>query len=506
MKKLYLLLDNELKMCIAVDRCVVLYKEYDYTESILDQLYSKISAHNVDAAVVVTKGILSEQFFGESYKVFNFSIKDSKHSCYVSKFDVNKIVNLLNTAGIDDVRVLDKFGYYVSLNKHDCCMIDTLGNAYSVITFKDKIRDISYNSYQNLEKILINCNKKFAVDDFVDMTMYYDEKYLKYFKNVDKIQEKLEKAVEDEDANSIKDLVMVLATLSTFAYTELKIAHYFELSPDKLTLVNANPIRSEDDYENDEDKYEGVSTPSTSQGELLNDSDDLAKDTSPEESEEESEEESRALAQNISPEDDLAQEDLKEAKKRKKKSKKEKKEKKPAGKALKVANVLGIVLSVGMLSATVYSSRAVTSYTQQIGTLSTQNEEILDQIDAANTTLSDYQGFTNNLSTANTYAEMYSTLAKSSYGNDIKTVYYEDGVMKAEVYVKNTTKDVVKAKDNNKDKTKDKKKKENKVDSKDTITKRIKKDLAKSFEVQQLTEEKSDRDGYLLYAVNLAKK
>ena len=171
-----------------------------------------------------------------------------------------------------------------------------------------------------------------------------------------------------------------------------------------------------------------------------------------------------------------------------------------------MANVLGIVLSVGMLSATVYSSCAVTSYTQQIGTLSTQNEEILDQIDAANTTLSDYQGFTNNLSTANTYAEMYSTLAKSSYGNDIKTVYYEDGVMKAEVYVKNTTKDVVKAKDNNKDKTKDKKKKENKVDSKDTITKRIKKDLAKSFEVQQLTEEKSDRDGYLLYAVNLAKK
>lgn len=501
MKKLYLLLDNELKMCIAVDRCVVLYKEYDYTESILDQLYSKISAHNVDAAIVVTKGILSEQFFGESYKVFNFSIKDSKHSCYVSKFDVNKIVNLLNTAGVDDVRVLDKFGYYVSLNKHDCCMIDTLGNAYSVITFKDKIRDISYNSYQNLEKILINCNKKFAVDDFVDMTMYYDERYLKYFKNVDKIQEKLEKAVEDEDANSIKDLVMVLATLSTFAYTELKIAHYFELNPDKLTLVNANPIRSEDDYENDEDEYECKDV-STSQGETLDCNDDLAKDTTPEETEDES----RALAQNIYPEDDLAQEDVKKVKKRKKKSKKEKKEKKPAGKALKVANVLGIVLSVGMLGATVYSSRAVTSYTQQIGTLSTQNEEILDQIDTANTTLSDYQGFTNNLSTANTYAEMYSTLAKSSYGNDIKTVYYEDGVMKVEVYVKDTTKDVAKAKDDNKDKTKDKKKKENKVDTKDTITKRIKKDLAKSFEVQQLTEEKSDRDGYLLYAVNLAKK
>ena len=51
MKKLYLLLDNELKLCITVDRCIILYKEYEYTESILDQLYSKIAAHNVDEAI-----------------------------------------------------------------------------------------------------------------------------------------------------------------------------------------------------------------------------------------------------------------------------------------------------------------------------------------------------------------------------------------------------------------------------------------------------------------------
>ena len=103
MKKLYLLLDNELKLCIIVDRCIILYKEYEYTESILDQLYSKIAAHNVDEAIVITKGILSEQFFNESYKVFSFSIRDSEHNCYVSKFDVNKVVNLLNTAGVNNV-------------------------------------------------------------------------------------------------------------------------------------------------------------------------------------------------------------------------------------------------------------------------------------------------------------------------------------------------------------------------------------------------------------------
>lgn len=470
MKKLYLLLDNELKLCITVDRCIILYKEYEYTESILDQLYSKISAHNVDAAVVITKGILSEQYFNESYNVFSFSIRDSEHNCYVSKFDVNKIVNLLNTAGVTNVRVLDKFGYYVSLNKQDCCMIDTLGNAYSVITFKEKIRDISYNSYQNLEKILINCNKKFAVDDFIDMTTYYDERYLKYFKNVNKIQEDLEKAIRDCNENRAKSLVMVLAALSTFAYSELKIAHYFEFSQDRITLINANPIRSEDDYENDYEEELENEVKEESKGEAK-DSDALAKDSDDENN-------SKKLPE--------------KPKEKKTKEKKKKKEKKAASKATTAVNVLGIALAIGMLGATAYSAQSVTKYTQQIGTLSSQNEEILDQIDTSNAVLSDYQGFTNNLNTSDTYAKMYNTLAKTPYGKDVKNVSYEDGVMKTELYVK------VKQ-----DKKKSGKKKSN---PKDVITKQLKTDLGKSFEVQQLTEEKSDRGGYLLYSVNLANK
>ena len=331
MKKLYLLLDNELKLCITVDRCIILYKEYEYTESILDQLYSKIAAHNVDEAIVITKGILSEQFFNESYKVFSFSIRDSEHNCYVSKFDVNKVVNLLNTAGVNNVRVLDKFGYYVSLNKQDCCMIDTLGNAYSVITFKDKIRDISYNSYQNLEKILINCNKKFAVSDFIDMTTYYDERYLKYFKNVNKIQEDLEKSVRDNNESRAKSLIMVLAALSTFAYSELKIAHYFELNQDRITLINANPIHSEDDYEND---YEE---------DLMNEIEEESEDTEAAEalaknSEEDKESNSKEIFENANqtPKKKKQPKKPKEEKKKKEPKKRERKPTTPKEKKMKV--------------------------------------------------------------------------------------------------------------------------------------------------------------------------
>ena len=59
--------------------------------------------------------------------------------------------------------------------------------------------------------------------------------------------------------------------------------------------------------------------------------------------------------------------------------------------------------------------------------------------------------------------------------------------MKAELYVK-------------------KKQEKKKSNPKDLITKQFKKDLGKSFEVQQLTEEKSDKGGYLLYSINLANK
>ena len=51
-----------------------------------------------------------------------------------------------------------------------------------------------------------------------------------------------------------------------------------------------------------------------------------------------------------------------------------------------------------------------------------------------------------------------------------------------------------------------KKQEKKKSNPKDLITKQLKKDLGKSFEVQQLTEEKSDKGGYLLYSINLANK
>ena len=358
-------------------------------------------------------------------------------------------------------------------------MIDTLGNAYSVITFKDKIRDISYNSYQNLEKILINCNKKFAVSDFIDMTTYYDERYLKYFKNVNKIQEDLEKSVRDNNESRVKSLIMVLAALSTFAYSELKIAHYFELNQDRITLINANPIHSEDDYEND---YEE---------DLMNEIEEESEDTEAVEalaknSEEDKESNSKEILEKAN-QTTKKKKQPKKPKEEKKKKKKKKREKKAANKVTTAVNVIGIALAIGMLGSTVYSTQSVTKYTQQIGALSSQNEEILDQIDTSNAVLSDYQGFTNNLNTSATYAKMYNTLAKTPYGKDVKNVSYEDGVMKAELYVK-------------------KKQEKKKSNPKDLITKQLKKDLGKSFEVQQLTEEKSDKGGYLLYSINLANK
>lgn len=68
MKKLYLLLDNELKLCIIVDRCIILYKEYEYTESILDQLYSKIAAHNVMKQLLLQKEFLANNSLMKAIK------------------------------------------------------------------------------------------------------------------------------------------------------------------------------------------------------------------------------------------------------------------------------------------------------------------------------------------------------------------------------------------------------------------------------------------------------
>ena len=249
MKKLYIMLDDVLKMAITVDKTVILYKEYLYTESVLDVLYAKVIAHKIDSAVVICKGILSRNTFIESYKIFNFTISGQQYDCYVSKFDVNKILNLLKTAGVNDVRIVDKFGYFVSLNKikfKNCCMIDNIGNAYVVITFLDKIRDVVYNKYSNLEKILINNNKKYAISKYLDMTTYFDEGLLKYFKNSSTILEKLKN--QDDTDYTDSELIHVLSSLSVFAFTELPGSKFFEVDLNKLNLIGANPIKEEDDF------------------------------------------------------------------------------------------------------------------------------------------------------------------------------------------------------------------------------------------------------------------
>lgn len=475
------MLEDTLKMCIAVDRYIIMYKDYAYTESILDQLYSKFTAHQIDSAVVITKGILSTQFFSESYSVFNFNINFDKYSCYVSKFDVNKILHLLQTSGIRDVRIIDKFGYYVSLNRKNCCMIDTLGNAYSVVTFLEKVRDINYNRYSNLDKVLINCNKKYAVRDFIDMTTFYDEHLLHYFRNINTLYEKMEEAKNENGSGiELKNIIRVLVALSAFAYTELPISKYFELNQNKINLVNANPIRREDDFENVE-SYEEESQELPEEGVEYMDEVSLKNS-----------------------EDDKNTGGNKKGKRGNKYKKKQnatkEKQKKPVSKGMMVANAACIILSIGMLGATVYANSSVKTYTEKIGILSEKNETLLESIEKSNLLLSDYQAFSTNLLSNHGYGELYSTLANTKFKGEIKAVSFDQDSMICELYVKDRTKTVIKKDKNGKDK-------EIKGKSKEQITKDLRKVLEKNFTINDISlTKKSDKDGYFLYSVYLSKR
>lgn len=421
MKKLYIMLDDVVKMAITVDKTVILYKEYLYTESVLDVLYAKVIAHKIDSAVVICKGILSRNTFIESYKIFNFTISGQQYDCYVSKFDVNKILNLLKTAGVNDVRIVDKFGYFVSLNKikfKNCCMIDNIGNAYVVITFLDKIRDVVYNKYSNLEKILINNNKKYAISKYLDMTTYFDEGLLKYFKNSSTILEKLKN--QDDTDYTDPELIHVLSSLSVFAFTELPGSKFFEVDLNKLNLIGANPIKEEDDF---------------SGNDIDSEDDDLDKKLLVSEKME-NQEKKDTDEKEINKQGDKKESGKKEFKTDNKKPKNKKTVEKPApSKALIAANTAAIVASIFCIAGVFYADTVSKSYEERIGQVNDQYESNLSSIDSINESIVGYEQFSQDLENTAPYGTMFSKLVGVNKKMSVTSVAFDGGTMNAQFTV-----------------------------------------------------------------------
>lgn len=436
------MVDDALKISIVVDKTVILYKEYLYTESVLDVLYAKVVAHKVDSAVVIYKGILSRNSFIESYKVFNFTINNALYDCYLSKFDVNKIINLLKMAGIKDIRILDKFGYFVTLNKikyKDCCMIDTIGNAYMVITFLDKIRDIVYNKYSNLEKILINNNKRYAISKFLDMTTYFDEDLLRYFKNSDAILKELKSAEAvsagdvGETTEGATEIIRVLSALSVFAFAELPGSKYFEIDVNKLNLIGANPIREKDDFTDESIEETESELEQGTQGTVDFDIDkellkaEQSRNGVADSSDDSTQEIQKSLAKDVTTEEHGAAEGEQVTAEKQVKGK----GKSSSSKVMVAVNVASILLSMSMLAGTFFAENVANTYEEKIGVANEQYESNLSSIDSVNSALTEYEHFSQDLQNVAPYGSLYSKLISVNNKMKIDTVTFDGDTMNA---------------------------------------------------------------------------
>lgn len=454
MKKLYLMIDDTLAVCIVVDRCVVSYREYLYTESILDQLYSQFISHNFDEATVVVKGILTEQVFQESYQTFRLDCGEKSFSSYISKFDVNKILHCLKASGVEQVRVVDKFGYYIALEKKNCCMIDTLGNAFAVFTFLTSfrdVRDVAYNSYQNLEKVLLNCSKKYSIQDFIDTTTHVDTHLVSYFRNYKSL------GVAAGENRS-----RVLATLGVFAYTELALASHFELDQNSINLVAANPIKREDDFsEGSGDFALTQNRASKERGSARNQQNresDYIRNPQNRASKE------RGLGKKNSSSVDAGSSSARDGDTR----------------FGKIVCTACIAASVAMFAGVGVLNHLVATNTEKVGLLSDENDSILYEIESANNSLANYQDFESNLSTFSNYADLYLELAKTNFGGSLKEGVFDGSTSYFKLYVKKTD-----------------------GKTSDDSARDLNSVLSKKFTVQKILEENSDKDGYWLFAVYL---
>ena len=132
-------LDISDKVCFALvneNGYIILYQEADFSIKVLDLLYSYLKPLDVHEMTVVTHGVLNDRHLAGAGLIGELELPGGQRLlCQVPASDLEKIAHLAKTAGVQDVFVVDRLGYYTSF-KGDKCYVEDDNGLYALFAVK----------------------------------------------------------------------------------------------------------------------------------------------------------------------------------------------------------------------------------------------------------------------------------------------------------------------------------------------------------------------------------
>lgn len=217
MIKVFIDFADVVSLALKNDKQLCYFTTFDYSETVLDNIYSILSDVKVTSATVVLHGKLGGND-GSTLSLPGAGI-------FESVTDVNAVDHLLKAAGIPAVEFFEFAGYYFSQGKQNVLFVDQEASIINLIVYKEQVITTQLCTEALLEQTVSTLYNRYELTEVIDVKNLIVPAFLNYFTNISSITDK-----------------SVLPVLSLFAFTLTTLADNYSIDVSKMVSASSpNP-------------------------------------------------------------------------------------------------------------------------------------------------------------------------------------------------------------------------------------------------------------------------
>lgn len=180
------------------DNIIVYYSDLDYTTNILDVIYARFANLEIEEAIVVMHGYVSERQKQGDLTIQNLKVTESSKDYFALK-------HLLASLGISKVMFYEFAGLYSELVEEKTLLVDQQDAQFQLLVYTDRFAHTQLCTQESLQQTVISLCNKYDIRKVVDVKNLTNQQLLSFYGNLDKVHDNT-----------------ILPQLTLFAYTMTK--------------------------------------------------------------------------------------------------------------------------------------------------------------------------------------------------------------------------------------------------------------------------------------------
>lgn len=177
-------LAENVALLITKDRKIVYYEDFDYSNSTLDVVFSKLTELGIEEICVMLHGVVSDKLQTGSVHVANAYAVESDS-------DYKALTHLFSALGISTVYFYDFAGHWMFGLEDNSLVVVQDDGQYHLIVYSNGIKSCGLATESNLsQQVMVLCNK-YELKHVVDADSLVHKPLLNYFENVGAMKESL---------------------------------------------------------------------------------------------------------------------------------------------------------------------------------------------------------------------------------------------------------------------------------------------------------------------------